>query len=299
MSKNIEYIITVNEKGAVQGLRAFEAQVKQAGTHGRSAIGGMNTELNNSAKSSSILGTSLGSIKSILGSIGITLGAVQIANVLKNSAGEAIHFQSVMANVESITRGSSISIDTLSDEVLRLGSNLGSSASLADALYEAIGAGVEPARAVEFVAEATKLAKAQLFEAGDATRLLATIMNAYGMEVGEVSHVSDVFSKTIAAGIVRGGELANSLGTVISTAALAKVPIEEVAAAVAIMTRAGISADEATTALNQALLSFISPSKGALEVAKQYGIELSASTLANLGFQGSMELVREKTGWQR
>ena len=50
------------------------------------------------------------------------------------------------------------------------------------------------------------------------------------------------------------------------------------------MTRAGISADESVTALNAALLSFISPSDKAKNIAKQYGIELSAATLANHGF---------------
>ena len=267
----IRYITSLDDRGVVRGFKQIDS-------------------------ASTTMGSSMARVNEIATALGVTFGALQIAQSLKHSASEALRFQDVMANVDSVLDDGGITADELSQQVLRLGGNLGSSAELADALYEALGAGVEPARAVEFVAEAAKLAKGQLFEAGDATRLLAVIMNSYGLEAKDAAHLSDVFSKTIAAGVVRGEELANSLGTVVSTAALAKVPIEEVAAAVAVMTKGGINAAEATTALNQAILTFISPSKEAAKIAKEYGIELSASTLAQHGFKGALDLVKVATG---
>jgi TP901 family phage tail tape measure protein len=247
------------------------------------------------ASSSNAFAGALGNVKSIATTLGVTFGALKVADQIRDMTSQAIQFQSSMSNVATLLVGTNVSAKDLGHQILGLGGNLGSSAELADALYESLSAGVEPAKSVEFVATATKLAKAELFDAGNAAKLLATIMNAYGREVTDVNHVSDVFVKTINVGIVRGEELSGALGKVISTAAMAHVSIEEVAASVAIMTRAGINADEATTALNQALLTFISPSKEARKIAGELGIELSAATLQTRGFQGALELVKEAT----
>ncbi len=234
------------------------------------------------------MGGSLKTVQGLASSVGFAFGAWQVGNFLKDVVSESIKFQSTMANVNSILSDSDVRIDELSKGVENLGSELGSSSQLADALYEALGAGVPAAQSLDFVATSAKLAKANLFEAGDATRLLAVIMNAYGKEVTDVNHVSDVFSTTIAEGVVRGQQLAGALGTVIPTAAQVGVSIEEVSAAIAIMTKVGNSADESTTALNQALLSFISPSKEAQKAAEKYGFELSATALKEKGLQQAL-----------
>jgi intein/homing endonuclease len=91
-------------------------------------------------------------------------------------------------------------------------------------------------------------------------------------------------------------EIAQSIGVVASTAALAGVEIEEVTSAIATMTKAGVNTQMSTIALNQAILGFAKPTKQAREEAAKYGIELSLATLRNKGLQASLAEVQEKLG---
>jgi len=260
-------------------------------TVGKSIDEGVEKNVNLSGVTTKITGLA----KSLAATFGIILGAQAAVGVFKDLAGAALDFQQSISNVNSLLGGTDVNVGKLSDQLLQLDGNLGSSTKLADALYEALSAGVEPAKAIDFVATSAKLASAQLFDAGDSARLLATVMNAYGKEAGTAAHISDVFSQTIKIGVVRGGELAHALGNVISTAAQAKVPIEDIGAAIAIMTRAGIDADTATTSLNRAMLAFIDPSVEAKKVAHELGIELNAQELAHLGLKGAIDKVVKAT----
>jgi TP901 family phage tail tape measure protein len=256
----------------------------------------INTGLDGSKKKAESAAESLLSVNNVLRTLGISFGAFEAVQLFKRAVSDALEFQSAMANVDSILGNSEISAQHLASELTQLSGNLGSSRELANAMYEAIGAGIPAAQSVQFVTEATKLAKATLADTGETTKLLAVVMNAYGLKLQDVAHISDVFTETVASGIVRGEELAHELGTVIPTAALLGVSIEEVSAAIATMTRTGISASESTTALNQALLSFIKPSKEAKSIAADLGIELDANTVRSKGFAGALAELKDKVG---
>lgn len=252
----------------------------------------LESQLESTKKSTSGL---MSTVKDLAGAFGLVLSAAAVVSVFRELVGASLEFQQSLSNVNTLLAGTDTNIGTLQQGLLSLSGNLGSSKELADSLYESLSAGVEPARAIDFVTTATKLARSELFQAGDSAKLLATVMNAYGREVTNASHVSDVFVRTINVGIVRGNELAHALGNVIPTAAQAGISIEEVSAAVAVMTRTGIDADTATTSLNRAILSFIAPSKEAKKVAAEHGIELSATRLKQLGLRDAINEVVKAT----
>jgi len=294
MAKNLQFILSVDTASGQSSLKQITAQMAKVGTTAQTAASQASTGMTG-------LGTVLNQVESIVAGLGVSFGAVQIAQKIAAMTKEALGFQDAMANVDTLLDGTGHKVEEFTKQLLHMDPLLGSSRELANGLYESLSAGVDPAHALEFVATSAKLAKAELFDAGTSAKLLATIMNAYGREVTDVNHVSDVFVKTINDGILRGSELANSLGGVISTASMAQVSIEEVSAAIVVMTRAGLSADEAVTALNRAILTFVSPSEGskkyAEEITRKTGVhlELSASVLAAKGLVGALQDVRAAT----
>lgn len=117
----------------------------------------------------------------------------------------------------------------------------------ADAAYDAISAGVEQGKVTEFLTGANKLAKGGLTDLANATNLLTTVQNSYGLEQKDLAHVSDVLIQTQNKGKVTVDELASSMGKIIPTAKGLGVSVDQLGAGYAIMTSKGIASAEATT----------------------------------------------------
>lgn len=206
-------------------------------------------------------------------------------------------FDKAMWNVNSIAKLPEAAFKDLENQVLALSKTVPQSAeTLAKGLYDIQSSGFAAADAMKLLQVAAVGASAGLTTTDVSAKALTSILNAYGKGVDEAQAVMDVLFKTVDRGVLTFEELANNIGSVAGTANIAKVSIEEIGAAFATLTKGGINAAESETAINQLLLSFISPSKEAAAAAEALGIDLSASALASKGLAGVMEEVRVKTG---
>lgn len=134
---------------------------------------------------------------------------------------------------------------------------------LTEAAYQAVSASVDAGDAVEFMGDATKLARAGFTTTERSVDLLTTIMNAYGKETYDAAYLSDLLLRTQNDGKTIVDQLAASMGTVIPTAAAYNVGIEQVAAAYATMTKQGVNTARATTMLNALFTELEKPDKDA------------------------------------
>ena len=150
----------------------------------------------------------------------------------------------------------------------------------ADAAYEAISAGVKQADVTTFLAGANKLAKGGLTDLTQATNLLTTVQNAYGLSQKDMVHVSDVLIQTQNAGKVTVDQLASSMGKIIPTAKGLGVSVDQLGAGYAIMTAKGIQSAEATTYMNS---MFNELGKSGTDVDK------ILKEVTGTGFKGLME----------
>lgn len=188
----------------------------------------------------------------LLGTAGVitAVGAAIYAGPVKSS----MEFQTAMAKVGTIADESIMPLGAMQKEILRLSNAMGVSANaIAEDVYNAISAGQNTGDAVNFVAQATKLAKGGFAETGQALDVLTTILNAYGMESSEATKVSDMLIQTQNKGKVTVAELASVMGKIIPTAKTNNVALEQLGAGYAKMTSKGISAAESTTYMNSML----------------------------------------------
>lgn len=170
------------------------------------------------------------------------------------SAKMAMDFEDAMAKVSTIADTTEVPMDSLQKSILDLSNQTGiSSSEIANNVYDAISAGQKTGDAVNFVSNSTKLAKAGFADAGGALDVLTTIMNAYGLEAGEVTKVSDILIQTQNLGKTTVGELSKSMGKIIPTAKANGVALDQVAAGYAIMTANGVATAETTTYMNSML----------------------------------------------
>lgn len=153
---------------------------------------------------------------------------------------------------------------------------------LTQAAYQAVSASVDAADAVEFMGDATRLARAGFTTSEKSVDLLTTIMNSYGKETYTAAYLSDLLLRTQNDGKTIVDQLASSMGVVIPTAAAYNVGIEQIAAAYATMTKQGVNTARATTMLNALFTELEKPDKDAAALL----FELTGKSFAQLMDEG-------------
>jgi TP901 family phage tail tape measure protein len=209
----------------------------------------------------------------------------------------ASEFGDGMAKVNTIADTAVKSISELSDEVMAVSDNTGKAADeLTESLYQAISAGADTADAMDLVETASKAAIGGFTDTTTAVDGLTSVINAYGLKTTDADKIANKFLITQNLGKTTFGQLAGSIGGVISVSATAGVSIDSLLSSLATLTMNGISTDEAVTGVKSALSNIIKPSEQAATVAEQLGLDFSAAALQSKGFAGFLADVKEKTG---
>lgn len=224
-------------------------------------------------------------------------GAIQtVSKIIGPMIKSTDEFNKAFSNVTTMVDTSTVNVNQMQKSLLGLDSRLGSAKDLTDGLYQALSGGVDAAKAVEFVGEAAKFAKAGLTDTNTAVDLLTTTLNAYGKSAEETAHLSDVFFGVVKRGKTTGDELASTLGGVVPIAATLGVKIEDVGAAMVVMTKQGINTAEGTTQLTALMSAFIKPSEDMAMVLQKVGYESGSALIEAKGLGESLKIVSEATG---
>lgn len=208
-------------------------------------------------------------------------------------------FDQALRNVNSIAQLSEKQFHGLHDAVLKLSDDptiIAGPKELAVALYDVYSSGFQGEQALSVLKVGAQGAAAGLTDAATSGRVLMATLNSGISGVKDARTAMDVLFKTVDLGVLSFGDLANQLGDVLPTAKTAGVSLQEVGAAIATMTRQGISAAESVTALNQMMLHVIKPTDDQAKLMKQLGIEYGITALSAKGLSGWLDDVIKKTG---
>ena len=127
---------------------------------------------------------------------------------------------------------------------------------------------------------------------GDA---MTTIMNAWGIAATDAKDIMDGLFITVREGKAHGDELARTFGLVTATASAMGTELDDLFAAVAILSRTQ-SSSQSMIGLNQMLNAIIKPTMEARAAAKKWGVEISATAIQTKGLAGVLRDLRDKVG---
>lgn len=233
-----------------QSLKGLEGELKDFGS-----IGKQQAELVGQAMAQA--GEKVQAAGQKISAVGDKMTATISAPIFAAGVGAlkaSVGYEDALAKLSTIADTSEITMDELSEQILELSKASGISADvLANNVYDAISAGQKTADAVNFVSNATQLARAGFTSTDSALDILTTSLNAYGLAAEDVTRVSDILINTQNLGKTTVDQLASSMGKVIPTAKANGVEIEDLAGAYAVMTSNGIATAETTTYLNSML----------------------------------------------
>jgi TP901 family phage tail tape measure protein len=241
-------------------------------------------------------------VTKILGNLA-KIGFAAVAAGMGIAIFKANEYQKEFRNVSTLTDQNTKDLQEMSLGLLRLDSQLGSTTALTKSMYDAISAGAKPGKqAFEVVESSARFAKAGLTDNAAAVRLLSATVNAYGKEAktlaGEqlnAEAASNIFFKTIKLGVVTGEQLSSTIGDSIPLFASMKIPVEELAAGMAAMTKQGVNAASSTTQLNAIVNAFLKPSTALTEILAEQGYQSGQAFVQAEGLSGILELLKTTT----
>lgn len=229
--------------------------------------------------------------------IGLATLAGSLITAGKAAIQFAADFELALAKVQSIA-DEDFNVRNVSDNIKNLAREVPQDlVTLTTGLGDIIGSGITKAsEALNVLEVSAKAAVAGLTDTATASRGIVFVLNAYGKSAEEAAGISDVLFKTVDEGVITFQELTANIGDVAGPAAQAGVEIGEIGAAIAFLTKQGISGAESVTALRNLLTRIINPAEGAKQAAKELGIELSlAGVRAAGGFTNFIKQVQEAT----
>ena len=249
-------------------------------------------QLNITGDASELEKTFAGTAKKI--GAGMAIAGAAITAALGVAVSKALEFGEGIGNIATLGVPNLNELKTgIMDVAQAIGVDLGDAAQ---ATYDIISAGIEPAKAIEFLGAAAIAAKAGIGELGDAVDLGTTVMNAFGLSVEDTGKIFDQTQKAIKLGKTNIAELGSAVGKVAPLLKGAGVASEEMFAALAQLTGGGLSTAESVTGLRAVIASILKPTAEAKKAAEDLEIEWNSQGLAAEGLSGLMAQLAEATG---
>lgn len=144
---------------------------------------------------------------------------------------------------------------------------------LARGLYFIASAGFRGVEALKLLDQAAKAAAASGADLEVSADALVSIMNAYGLGADKAVYASDILTKTVAYGKVEFQDLAKAIGPVSTISRVAGISLEEMGAALAMLTSRGLSARRATNTLWSTLRALTKPTEQQWKMIRAMGLK--------------------------
>lgn len=222
-----------------------------------------------------------------------------VGRFVTGSIEAATKYGETMSQIVGLTGTSREAVAGLSEEVLQLAGPVAQAPQeLADGLYFILSSGIDSAHAMDVLTASAKAAAAGLGETKTVADLVTSVMNAYGQANISASQATDILTQAVKDGKGEPDAYAAAMGRVLPIAAAAGVSFQEVAASLATMTRTGLDANEATTALRGILGGLESPSNKTRDALKDLGLSADdvRKSLRERGLLDTLKMLMERTG---
>lgn len=247
-------------------------------------------------------GSALGRLGSVAQTAARGLAAIAAAYFSVQAAGATVtmarDFNAALAETSTLIEGTPQQMSQLSEAARDLARSYGTDATpQVQAFYQAISGGASSvAAATELLDAANRLAIGGATDVTTAVGVLTTATNVYSAAGLTAAEASDALFVAVRAGVTTIPELSAAIGAVIPLSEALGVSFSDTLAAVAALTKGGLTTATAVTGLRAAMTAVLGPSQQALELAQALGLEFSAAAIEAEGFAGFMANVVEATG---
>jgi TP901 family phage tail tape measure protein len=197
----------------------------------------------------------------------VALGAV--------STKMALDFDTTFRKIDALAGDIGVSTADAKERVKELAHATGQDpGGLAEALYFTASAGLQVEKVFPVLKASARAAASGMGDASTNARLLTTVLHDYeGTGLG-AANAMNILTQAIKVGKAEPAEFAENIGVVIPLASQLGVSFQDVAAAIAQASNAGVEVSRATTGLRFLLSALQNPTEESKKVFEEFGVSL-------------------------
>ena len=188
---------------------------------------------------------------------GLSVGAaLAFSKIATDAFDMSKEYEQTMLEVQTISQATTDDFSGMSEAILNVGLEVPQTANeLAKAYYQIASAGYDGAAGLKLLDVSAKAAIGGVTDVETAADGVTSIMNAWKISAEGAEGITDKLFKTVKLGKTTFPELSNNISQVASIASSASIPLEEILAAVASLTKTGVPTAQAFTQIKSAILS--------------------------------------------
>jgi TP901 family phage tail tape measure protein len=234
--------------------------------------------MDNAGASAGTLMQRLESVSGELAAVGsaLSVAGLAIAGGLGFAVNTSMDFEAQISRVGAIAGATGQDLDALRDSALELGASSSKSASEIAQGQEALAAmgftAVEIIGAMPGVIAAAEASGSDMAQTAD---VMASTLSIFSMEAEKASYVADILAKTANISAASLTDMQYALKYAGPPAAALGIGLEDLSAAIGLMTNAGMGGEQAGTTLRAALLGLLDPSEENAKMMKNMGIAIT------------------------
>ena len=215
--------------------------------------------------------------------VGVGTAAMKVGN----------EFESQMSRVQAISGATGDQLQMLTDQAMDLGASTSFYAKEAALGMEQLAsAGFTVEEIYEAMPGLLDLAASSGADLATASEIAASAVRGFGLEAADAGYVADLFAEAAARTNAQVEDMGQAMKYIAPVAHAMGLEIDETAAAVGILSDAGIKGSQAGTTLRGALTRLTKPTKDATAVMEQYGMsfyDANGNMLSMEGIIGQLE----------
>lgn len=208
-----------------------------------------------------------------------------------------MEFEAQMSRVQAILGATPSDMKKLNSQAKQLGADTAFSAKeAADGMEQLASAGFSTNEVMEAMPGLLDLAAISGKDVGAASEYASSAVRQFQLDASETGHVADVFARAAADTNAETKDMGYALKYAGTAADSAGWSLEQTAAAIGIMSNAGIKGEQAGTTLRGALTRLMNPTAAMNDTMKQYGISIYDSNGKMKTLSGITEQLQSKLG---
>ena len=182
-------------------------------------------------------------------------------------------FEAQMSRVQAIAGATKDELEQLTNQAIDLGAETTFSASeVAAGMENLASAGFTVQEIMDAMPGLLNLAASSGAELATSSEIAASTIRGFCLEASQSAHVADVFAEAAARTNAQTEDMGNAMKYIAPVANTMGLSLEEVAAAIGIMSDAGIKGEQAGTTLRGALTRLTKPTDKMITVMEDLGI---------------------------
>lgn len=182
-------------------------------------------------------------------------------------------FEAQMSRVQAIAGATGEELQQLTDQAMDLGAKTTFSASqVAEGMENLASAGFTTQEIMEAMPGLLDLAASSGADLATSSEIAASAIRGFGLEASSSAHIADIFAEASARTNAQVEDMGYAMKYIAPVANTMGLKIEEVAAAIGIMSDAGIKGEQAGTTLRGALTRLTKPTDKMIGVMEELGI---------------------------